>query len=374
MKDLEILGHEHLKKHLVSSAERGRIPHAQLFVGPEGCGALPMAIGYANLILNKNTPDLKFMGDILHPDLHFVFPTTTSEKVKSHPTSKLFMEEWREFIKDNPYGNLMDWLKQAGLEKKQGVINVEDAADVYKTTSLKSYTGGYKVIIIWMAEKMNISTANKLLKIIEEPPAQTVFLLVAEAEEDIIQTIRSRCQLIRFNTLPEHTIATALMEHEGIDKDEATKIAHQCQGNYSTALHYAKQDSSDQEFEELFIKWMRTAYSAKGRPSSVLELINWSEEISVKGRETQKKFLEYCLSMLRQALLINYTAHDLVFMKTTTPGFDLNKLAPFVDGHNIIDFVEEISKAIYHIERNGNQKVIFTDLSLKLTRIFHLPK
>src|SRR5690606_38430541 len=124
--------------------------------------------------------------------------------------------------------------------------------------------------------------------------------------------------LIRFNPLPEHTIAQALMEHESVSKDEATKIAHQCQGNYSTALHYAKQDSSDQEFEELFIKWMRTAYSAKGRPSSVLELINWSEEISVKGRETQKKFLEYCLSMLRQALLITYTAHDLVFMKTTT--------------------------------------------------------
>lgn len=368
---MQILGQEHLKKHLISTAQTGRVPHAQLFVGREGCGALPMAIGYANYLLGKTENNLTEIGSVSHPDLHFIYPITTTDKIKTHPTSKAFMKEWREFIAVSPYGSLFDWLKHLGVNNKQGQIGVDDALEVVKTLSLKSYEGGYKIMIIWMADKMNTEASNKLLKIIEEPPAQTVFILIAESEEKIIQTIRSRCQVIRFNALPDAVIADALIHHENLDPNTATKIAHQAQGNYNLALHYAHHDNDEADFETWFVKWVRAAFKAKGNPGAILELINWSEEISSLGRESQKKFLDYCITMFRQALLINYQAPSLVYIETTSDTFKLEKLAPFVNGSNIIEIFEEISTAIYHIERNGNQKLILTDLSIKLTRLIH---
>lgn len=374
MVSTKILGHEHIKKHLADTAKNNRVPHAQLFVGIEGCGVLPMAIAYANLLLKRNTESLDFMGDINHPDLHFVFPVSTNNTIKSHPISKLFMSEWSSFLNHSPYGNLYDWYKEIGIANKQGFIGADEALDIYKTLSLKSFEGGYKIMIIWMADKMNISAANKLLKIIEEPPAQTVFILIGESEEDILQTIKSRCQIIRFNPLPDQTIANALVEFENLDYNSAINFALQSQGNYNTALHLVHNDSDYEMFEKWFIQWVRAAYSAKGKPSSVVDLISWSDEVAKQNRESQKKFLSYCLNIFRQALLENYQVTDLVYMNQLSDNFSLKKFAPFVDGNNIYDFYEEISKALYHIERNGNQKLIFSDLSFKLTRILHKPK
>ena len=185
----EVLGQNHIKSHLTKSADAGRIPHAQLFVGPEGSGTLPMAIAYAQYILcgNKNSENsegnpscnLKF-NNLSHPDLHFAFPVTTNDKVKRHPVSSHFLEEWRQLIDQQPYGNLFDWYKMLGVDNKQGQIGVDEALDIVKSLSLKSYEGGYKIMLIWMSEKMNTSCANKLLKLIEEPPEKTVFILVAE--------------------------------------------------------------------------------------------------------------------------------------------------------------------------------------------------
>lgn len=366
----EILGQEHIKKHLISSAITGRVPHAQLFVGFEGCGTLPMAIGYANLLLGKIS-DLSHTGDLSHPDLHFVYPNTSNDVVKKHPTSKQFLKEWRSFISENPYGSLFEWLNHLGVNNKQGQIGVDDALEVVKSLSLKSYQGGYKIMIIWMADKMNVEASNKLLKIIEEPPKQTVFILITNSEESIIQTIRSRCQVIRFNAISDAVITQALVDHEKLDVATAQQIAHQAQGNYNLAVHYTHQDSDDEQFEKWFIQWVRAAFKAKGNKSSILELISWSEEISALGRESQKRFLEYCTAMFRQALLINYQALPLVYMKPKTEGFKLEKLAPFVNGSNIEDIFKELSDAIYHISRNGNQKLILTDLSIKLTRLIH---
>ena len=203
----EVLGQDHIKSHLTKSADAGRIPHAQLFVGPEGSGTLPMAIAYAQYILcsNKNAENsegnpacnLKFK-NLSHPDLHFAFPVTTNDKVKRHPVSSHFLEEWRQLIDQQPYGNLFDWYKMLGVDNKQGQIGVDEALDIVKSLSLKSYEGGFKVMLIWMAEKMNTACANKLLKLIEEPPEKTVFILIAEDEEQIISTIRSRCQVLHF--------------------------------------------------------------------------------------------------------------------------------------------------------------------------------
>ena len=376
----DILGQEYIKKHLTQSVDNGRIPHAQLFVGPEGSGALPMAIAYAQYILCANTNgenntgnqtcNLKFT-NLSHPDLHFAFPVTTSDKAKSRPVSNNYMDEWRQMLKEQPYGNLFDWYKLLGVDNKQGQIGVDEALEIVKSLSLKSYEGGYKVMLIWMAEKMNIACANKLLKLIEEPPAKTVFILIAEEEEQIIKTIKSRCQLLHFPPLSENEIKQGLIKNYGLDESVAIKIAHQSDGNFNKACDLIYQDSEDLQFEKWFVFWVRTAFRAKGNKSVIHDLISWSDDIAKTGRETQKQFLHFCLNFFRQALLLNYSASKLVYLEPKTDSFKLEKFAPFVHNDNILDISDALQDAIYHIERNGNSKIILTDLSIKLTRLLH---
>ena len=380
MKFSEILGQEHIKKHLTESVDNGRISHAQLFVGPEGSGTLPMAIAYAQYILcnnnngespvGENACNLKFK-NLSHPDLHFAFPVTTTDKVKSKPVSNFFLEEWRKLLDEQPYCNLFDWYKQLGVDNKQGQLGVDEALEIVKSLSLKSYEGGYKVMLIWMAEKMNVACANKLLKLIEEPPNKTVFILIAEDEEQIISTIRSRCQVLHFPPLSVEHIKTALIKNYSLEVSVATKIAHQSNGNYNKACDLVYQDSEDLQFEEWFIFWIRSAFKAKGNKNAVHDLISWSDKIAKNGRETQKQFLHFCLDFFRQALLLNYNANQLVYIEPKTKNFKLNKFAPFVNETNILEINEELQNAIYHIERNGNSKIILTDLSIKLTRLLH---
>lgn len=371
----QIIGQEHIKEHLQTSAKNGRIPHAQLFVGKEGSGTLPMAIAYAQFLLSEfsDDPEASLIKGIKlqHPDLHFAFPVTTNESVKKHPTSNLFLQDWRQFLKESPYGSLFNWLQFIGVENKQGNIGVDESLEIVKKLQLKSYEGGFKVMIVWMAEKMNIAASNKLLKLIEEPPEKTVFILVTESEEQIINTIKSRCQALHFPSLSEQDIANALIVNESVSENEATKIAHQAEGNYNKALHILHQDSSDLIFEEWFITWIRAAFRAKGNAAVIQDLVAWSDTIAKSGRETQKQFLEYCLQFFRQALLLNYKSPELVFLETQTPKFDLKNFAPFIHSGNILDIEKELNEALYHIERNGNAKIILLDLSMKLTRFLH---
>jgi len=376
----DILGQEHIKSHLTKSVDKGRIAHAQLFVGPEGSGTLPMALAYAQYLLCGNVRgenlggnescNLKF-NNFSHPDLHFAFPVTTSHKVKSKPVSNFYLEEWRQLLEQQPYGNLFDWYNLLGVDNKQGQIGVDEAHEIVKSLSLKSYEGGYKVMIIWMAEKMNTACANKLLKLIEEPPEKTVFILIAEDEEQLINTIRSRCQVLHFPLLPEETIASGLVKNFHVEKSVASKIAHQSNGNYNKACDLIYQDSEDIQFEKWFVVWIRSAFKAKGNKSAIHDLISWSEEIAKTGRETQKKFLRFCLNYFRQALLLNYKANELVYLEPKSENFKLEKFAPFVHDNNILEISKEIQDAVYHIERNGNSKIILTDLSIKLTRLLH---
>lgn len=380
MQFTDILGQEHLKNHLTQSVDNGRIPHAQLFVGPEGSGTLPMAIAYAQYILCSNISgdnnsgneacNLKFK-NFSHPDLHFAFPVTTSDKAKSHPVSSHYLEEWRQLLKEQPYGNLFDWYKLLGVDNKQGQIGVDEAQDIVKALSLKAYEGGYKVMLIWMAEKMNTAAANKLLKLIEEPPNKTVFILIAEDEQQIINTIRSRCQVLHFPPLAEVVVKNGLIKQYNLEVSVATKIAHQANGNYNKACDLVYQDSEDLQFETWFIFWIRSAFKAKGNKAAIHDLISWSDDISKTGRETQKQFLNFCLDFFRQALLLNYNATNLVFFEPKTEKFKLENFAPFIHGNNIMEISDELQDAIYHIERNGNSKIILTDLSIKLTRLLH---
>ncbi len=377
----DILGLSHIKKHLATSADAGRIPHAQLFVGPEGSGTLPMALAYAQYIICANLDEentgrnqacnLKF-NTLSHPDMHFAYPVSNSDKIKSHAVSDHYIAEWRSFVKEQPYGNLFDWYRLIGIEKKQGQIGVDEAQEVVKKLALKSYEGGYKVMLIWMAEKMNLSASNKLLKLIEEPPNNTVFILVVEDEEQVIQTIRSRCQVLHFPPLAEAAMANALVE-KGLVREEALRIAHEADGNFNKALDLMNKDSEDLVFEKWFVQWVRSAFKAKGNKAAIHELILWGEEVAKTGRETQKNFLQYCLTVMRQALLINFNTNELAFMRIHVDGFQLDKFAPFVHENNITEIVDELETAIYHIERNGNSKIILTDLSIKLTRLLHRP-
>ena len=371
----DVIGQEYIKNHLKATTENGRIPHAQLFIGKEGFGTLSMAVAYAQYLLCSTSKDEESCRikceKLIHPDLHFAFPVTSNDKVKKHPVSDLFLEDWRAFIKEQSYGSLYNWLQFIGVENKQGLIGVDEAENIVKSLKLKSYEGGFKVMIIWMAEKMNISAANKLLKLIEEPPEKTIFILCTEDEEQIINTIKSRCQAIHFAALSEEEIAQSLILKEKISESSAHKVAHQAEGNYNKALHLLHHDSSDIIFEQWFITWVRTAFKAKGNATVVQQLVAWSNDIAKSGRETQKRFLNYCLQFFRQAMLQNYNSESIVFIETKTPGFDLKKFAPFVHSGNILEISNEISSAIYHIERNGNAKIILLDLSIKLTRLLH---
>lgn len=376
----EIVGQHHIKNHLIQSATSGRIPHAQLFIGQEGTGTLAMAIAYAQYLLCKNTGgentggnescNIKFNA-LIHPDLHFVYPVATTSEVSKHPTSDKFAEQWRTFLKVNPYASLFDWYNHIDIQNKQGQIGVDEAGEILKKLALKSYEGGYKIMIIWMADKLNTEASNKILKILEEPPAKTIFILIAENEQSILQTILSRCQLLRFNALNSVEIEQALIANQNCEKQQAALIARQAQGNYNKAIQLVSNAADSADFEQKFVTWVRAAFRAKGNATVIKDLIEWSEDLATLGREQQKQFLEFCIELFRQALLCNYQSPNLVYYQTSVDKFKLENFAPFVNGANIDEIFEELSNAIYHIERNGNSKMIFTDLSIKLTRLIH---
>lgn len=373
----EVLGLDHIKNHLIASVQNGRVPHAQLFVGQ---GVLPIALAYSQYILCGNTGNENTGGNdacnlkinkLSHPDLHFVYPVGTNDKIKKHPVSTHFAEEWRAFVMSNPYANLYDWFHHIGIEKKQGQISVDEAQEMVKNLSLKAYEGGYKVMIIWMADKMNSSCANKILKLLEEPPDKTFFILISEDEEQLLTTITSRCQILKIPLLAEEVIAQGLTDKEGATYEVAKDFARQAAGNYSKAQQLFNNRSEDSQFEDWIVFWVRAAFRAKGNKSVINDLLVWSENLAATGREVQKKFLDYCVSFFRQAMLLNYKAPSLVYLQFQDSKFALEKFAPFVHGANILEIIEALETANYHIERNGNAKIIFTDLSIQLTRLLH---
>jgi len=375
----EVIGQKHIKAHLSKTIENGRIPHAQLFVGSPGSGILPAAIAYSKKLLchslDENSAEYKIragkIDKLIHPDLHFVYPVNSSEKAKKNPISSNYAEDWREFVLQNPYASLFDWLQTLGIEKKQGNISVYEAKEILKTLSLKAYEGGYKILIIWMANKMNTECANKILKIVEEPPENTVLLLLTENEEHIISTIRSRCQKLHFPLLSEQDISNHLIEKQNVNVATAKKISRQAHGDLNKAIQILESDNDDLTFETWFIAWVRSAFKAKGNKKAINELLNWSDNIAVEGRETQKKFLLYCIETFRQALLKNYRADSLLFFEANDVKFSIEKFASFVHQNNIFEITSALEEASYHIERNGNGKIIFTDLSIQLTRLIH---
>ncbi|MCZ6595574.1 MAG: DNA polymerase III subunit delta' [Bacteroidetes bacterium] len=375
----EIIGQEHIKSHLRTTLKNGRVAHAQLFVGMSGNGLLPLAIAYAKELLcspyeigsEAYRRCAKIVANFSHPDLHFIYPVNTNEAVKKNAVSSSFSEEWRNFLIENPYGSLFNWFQVLGIENKQGNISVKEAEEISKKLALKSYEGGFKIIIIWMADKMNVKCSNKILKLVEEPPDKSVLLFLTEKEVKIINTIRSRCQTLHLPLLSDKDIANALIQRHSVSENAAIKTSRQAHGDFNKARHIIENDNEDAIFESWFVLWVRTAFRAKGNKKSIQELINWSDMMAGKGRETQKNFLVYCMELFRQTLLKNYNVDSLLYFERNDSKFSIDKFASYVHQNNIYGITKALEDATYHIERNGNPKVIFTDLSIQLTRLIH---
>jgi DNA polymerase-3 subunit delta' len=366
----DIIGQNHLKSYLQKNILSGRIPHAQLFVGKDGLGALPVAVAYASFLIQNENPNQK-VNALENPDIHYFFPVVKKEQSSSVIISKDYLKEWREFIISNPYGSLNDWYSFIGAGNKQGVIAVDEAQAIIKTLAMKSFGGGNKILIIWHAEKMTTACANKLLKWFEEPNQKTNIILITEQEDSLLKTIQSRCQSIHMHPLSESQIINALVQYKGMDEIAAKRIARRAEGNLDSAYKLINQEENSIEFEPLFIDWVRTAFQAKTNKKSINKLMAWSETVAKLGREMEKQFLSFGLDFFRQALLFNYGASGLVHLEISDKSFSLEKFSEFIDAQNIEKICNEIESAIYHIERNANGKIVLTDLSIKLTRLLH---
>ena len=363
----DIIGQEEAKQRLIKEAKEGKIAHARLFCGPEGIGKLPLAIAYARYLscLNPNDTDacgtcpncIKF-NKLAHPDLHFVFPVI--KKKAKDTTSDDYLTEWRELLNHTPYFNLNMWLEEMGAENQQAQIFVKESDEIIRKLSLKSSQGGYKIMIIWLPEKMNVECSNKLLKLLEEPPSQTIFLLVSEEPDRLLTTIQSRTQRFNLYGIEDQDIAIKLQSLYGIQEKDAITIAHCSEGNFLKALEAIHLNEENKLFFELFVNLMRLSYQRKIR-----EMRQWSETLAAMGRERQKHFLSYCQRMIRENFIYNFHNSTLIYLNEEERNF-ANRFAPFVNERNVIGIMEELSEAQRHIEQNVNARMVFFDFSLKM--------
>ena len=385
----DVIGQFAVKQHLAEMVEQNRLSHALLFLGKEGSGALPLAMAFAQYVVSlpkaapvvedlfggmtalapapvfihpdniATEPSFQRAAQLLHPDLHFTYPVI-SKKSGDKPTSSDFIAEWREFISMYPYGNVYDWLQFIGAENKQGNITAEECNDIIRQLNLKSFESEYKVLLLWMPEYLG-KEGNKLLKLIEEPPPNTLFILVAENEEQILPTILSRCQLVKIPMPENNEIATALIERAKASDETANQIAGSCEGNYHEALHMLLH--ADEDWQSLLREWLNAAL--KGGP---LAQVKFVEEVSKLGREKQKQFLRYFNHLLEQSIRIKVLGVDGVLLGESDKDFAqrLNKIAS-VSQQQVI--IEELDRAFYYIERNANAKMLFQALTIKLYHI-----
>jgi len=370
----QIHGHDFQIKALRDSISMGRVPHAQLFTGPEGVGMLMVAIAFMRAVFcqeqgaDKLSCGLKF-DRLTHPDLHFVFPVASNAKVKTKPTSDQFLDDWRLFVENNRFGTLFDWYQQLEIENKQGQIGVLESEEITKKLSLTAYEGGWKGVIVWQADKLNLAAANKLLKLVEEPPEKTILIFISNHDDRVLETLRSRCQSVHFSLLTENVISKALISY-GATREVAASLSVQANGLLSRALRLMRVEEAP--FEDWFVSWVRTAFKAKRNKGSVVELLNWGQQIAGVGRETQKQFLLFSIELFRQALLVQYELAELTSYRPRGD-FDISRFSNYVHNGNIYLIINELESAYLHVERNVSAKMIFSDLSLKLTRHIHTP-
>ncbi len=393
-----VIGQKEVKQHLVEMVQHNRLSHALLFLGKEGSGALSIALAFAQYISllpsASSAPEASLFGEpievklpftadeadawmqkqssfpkaeqMVHPDIHYSYPVIT-KKTGTPPISTDYAAEWREFLQQYPYGNVYDWLQFIGAENKQGNITAQECNDIIRKLNLKSFESGYKILVLWMPEYLG-KEGNKLLKLIEEPPADTLFILVAENESSILSTILSRCQLVKIPALNPEDIEQSLTSKAGISADQAKLIANSSEGNYREALQQLQH--ADEDYFNLLREWLNAIL--RSGPAAQLKVI---EEIARLGRENQKQFLRYFIHLLEQALRLEIASgamkeNLLSAMSSGEQDFavKLNKAMSLEQKEAI---TEELDKASYYIERNANAKILFHAVTIK---IFHIVK
>lgn len=367
----DIIGQNEVKERLISSAGKGIIPHAQLFCGQEGVGKFPLALAYAQYLNCENPSQTDSCGKcpscvkynhLAHPDLHFVFPII-KKAAKKKEVCDDYITEWREFIKQNCYFNLSQWLDYIDAENSQGLIYAKESEEIIRKLSLRIYEAKYKVMIIWLPEKMHESCANKLLKIIEEPTDNTIFLLVSDIPDNIITTIQSRCQRVNIHGVKEKDITQALESAYNITPEDAASVAHLANGSYLKAMETISLNEEHKFFFNLFIQMMRASYAR-----NIKEIKAIGNEIAGVGRENQKGFLKYCQRMIREYFISNMSQPEMIYLAQDEANFG-TRFAPFINERNIMGFMDELALAERHIEQNVNAKMVFFDLCLKITML-----
>lgn len=370
-----IPGQAEIKQHLIQTVQNGRISHARLFMGPEGSGTLPLAIAYAQYINCTNRSDVDSCGQcdscvkfekLAHPDLHFVVPVATTKKVTKEPTTDDFITEWREAFIHNPFLSIYDWMDKLDIENKQVAISKDESLKIIQKLNLRAYESEYKIMVVWLPEKMNAAASNKLLKILEEPPDKTLFLLVCENADMILPTILSRTQLLKIKPIENSALASYLEFLHNVSPEQAKSIAFLAGGNYREAQRLLNHEVD--ENYTIFRLWMQRCYMGK-----IGELHAWVDDIAKAGRESQKSFLIYGLGIIRECIMLNYAGVETVKLSGDELEFVKN-FARFIQNDNGQRLMAEFNKAIEHIERNANPKVLFFDLSLTSSDLIRIHK
>jgi DNA polymerase-3 subunit delta' len=368
----DIIGQHDVKQRLIQSVKENRVSHAQLFLGNTGSGSLALGIAYAQFICCENKQEEDSCGTckscikynkFIHPDLHFSYPVALSKEVR---TSTDVLPAWREAVLGNPYLTVNDWFDFLEAENKQPVIGAEESAEILRKLNLTTYESEYKVMIIWMAEKMNPAAANKLLKILEEPPDKTLFILVCENEDQLLRTIISRTQLVKIKKIDEQSLEQVLMAKHSLSADEAKNSSQMSDGDYGVAIKLLGENESAEWNLASFQNWMRACL--KFDMQKINSLLS---EFNDLGRERQKNYLGYCLHIVRECVMANYADKNLAHVTDKEMEF-LKKFSPFINAGNCMQFTEELNKAYMHIERNANPKILFLDISFKFNELLNI--
>ncbi|SHI65588.1 DNA polymerase-3 subunit delta' [Hymenobacter daecheongensis DSM 21074] len=379
MRFSEIPNQAAVKQLLRQSVRRQHVAHAQLFRGAEGSAALALALAYATFLNCENRQpeaedscgkcaSCQKTDKLIHPDLNFIVPVTTTKAVAKEAVSSKFMAEWRGFVLENPYQGLNDWMQHIGAENKQGSISKEESLQLLKLVSLKAFEARFKIVIVWLPELMHPAAANAVLKLLEEPPADTIFLLVSFAPEQLLPTIISRVQPVVVRPYSENDLTAYLRDQHQVPEVKARQLAQLAEGNLGFALAArTAAGSSDNDYFAFFVEWMRQCYGYK-----VDKLLSQSDEFQKLGRENQKEFLHYALGVLRKVLLFGIDAQFVPHLPAAEQPF-VQGFSRFVHRRNADSLTTEINDAHYHIERNANPRMVFVDISLRIAELLQIP-
>ena len=364
----EVIGQTEAKERLLQMTREGRVPHAIMLCGPAGCGKLALAVALGCHLLRNgmegtNSANTEAMlQNLSHPDLHFTFPTIKSPGMGSEhqPVSDDYIREWHDLLTRSAYFSIDQWLDAMGATSQQAIITGAESDELSRKLSLKSSQGGYKVSIIWLPERMNLTSANKLLKLLEDPPRQTVFIMVCEEPERLLETIRSRTQRIDIKKIETNDMEQALKEQRGIDADAAHRIARAANGNWLKALDELDAGNENHAFFDMFVMLMRLAYKR-----DIHDLKKWSENVAGFGREKQKRMLNYFIRLIRENFIYNFQNAELNYMTQEEEAFARN-FARFVNEANVVEISELLQRCQRDIAQNANAKIVFFDLALKM--------